>query len=111
MPESHKSAMRNNYAYELNKSDGEIFRQILLHKRDEETKNIWLSLLSESKQNDVSQFLGHRLFKDMFDPILNIPGLFHALELGQLHRLLTVRCDEVSCRISIVKRIQQAYTF
>jgi uncharacterized protein DUF3723 len=88
--------MINHFAYELNVSHGEIFRQILLHRRDEEKKNLWLSRLSASMQNDVLQLLRHRLFKSMFDPIVTIPGLFHAIELGQLHRLLTMRADEVS---------------
>jgi hypothetical protein len=99
MPQELRRAKIHDYQFEQNDSHGEIFRQIILNKNNKDKKEYWLSRLenSSSIQNDIRQLLGHRLFKNVFDRVANIRGLFHSIELGTLHRFHNIRCDEVSC--------------
>lgn len=56
----------------------------------------WLARLSLGKQKDIQQL--HKQYKDLsgaLDCCLPIIGLWASLEIGTLHRILTMRCHEV----------------
>lgn len=86
-------------------SDGDVFRHLRHCQRlqDRGGKKKWLSRLSITKQRDVLQ-LERRAekevetaeFLDAWDDLIPYPGLWPALQLGTLHRLLSLRCPEVS---------------
>ena len=85
------------YDNELPFSDGEIFRNIRLHAGDEnrDQENKWWARLSTSKRKDVRQLLKTPEFSSAFDKLVDKQGLWTNLQLGTLHRFLTLRCDEV----------------
>jgi len=62
-----------------------------------------MARLSESKRRDVVQLQKMALksmvmgaLSEAFDKLLSYIGLWSALQLGTFHRLLTLRCPEVS---------------
>lgn len=77
--------------------DGEIFRRIRLYHRGKctELEQKWWARLSESKRKDLRQLLKNQKYAEAFDQLLEWPGLWYPIQLGTLHRLLTMRCDEV----------------
>ena len=87
--------------------DGDIFRHLRYCQtiQDREGKKKWLSKLSATKQRDVLQ-LEKRAdkeketaqFMSAWDSLLPFPGLWHAVQLGTFHRLLSLRCPEVCFR-------------
>lgn len=96
--------IRYEYLNSSNISDGEIFRHIRLcnklGKNMEERR--WWSRLTNSKRKDVEQLLRKSDLCEGFDRLLDMPGLWAGLKLGALHRLLTLKCDEVSCHKHLV---------
>jgi hypothetical protein len=95
MPEEHIKRLVQGYNYTQNDTDGEIFRKIISNRENARERSYWLKKLSPTKQNDVRQFTKNRLYATIFDPVKDIPGLFTNIELGQLHRLPGMGCDEV----------------
>ena len=86
---------KNEQAY----SDGEIVRKIRLYhrKRDDVGEQRWWARLSNTKRKDLRQLLRDAQYALAFDTMLPWPGLWSPIRLGSLHRLLTMKCDEV-CR-------------
>lgn len=86
------------YAYEQRPSDGEIFRKIRLYHRqkDEESEKRWWSCLEKSKPKDLRQLLRREQLVSAFDTLIDMPGLWETVQIGALHRLLALKCDEVS---------------
>ncbi|EKG13853.1 hypothetical protein MPH_08985 [Macrophomina phaseolina MS6] len=78
-------------------ADGIILRKILLYRREgnEALENKWWARLSTTKQKDLKQLLKKPLFMNALNELLDMPGLWYPIKLGTLHRLLTLRCDEV----------------
>lgn len=95
MPEEHIKHLVQGYNSKQNDTDGEIFRKIISSRDDSEARSYWLNELSSTKRNDVRQLIKNRRYATIFDPIRDIPGLFANIQLGQLHRLLGMGCDEV----------------
>ena len=65
----------------------------------------WLARLSKSKQADVIKLEkmairtdAMRKFKQALDSLLPFVGLWSTMEIGTLHRILSLRCPEVSIR-------------
>lgn len=87
-----------SYLNEQRPSDGEIFRKIRLYARshDLEGEKRWWSYLSNSKPKDLRQLSKNRELIRAFDALVDMPGLWSKVQLGALHRLLSLKCDEVS---------------
>lgn len=93
-------------------ADGVVLRKILLYRREgsKSLENKWWARLSTSKQKDLKQLLSKSLFVNALNDLLDMPGLWYPIKLGALHRLLTLRCDEVylsrcsSCKKLILYR-------
>lgn len=59
----------------------------------------WWARLSKDKRKELKQFLKHERFTAAFDALLVIPALWIGLRIGMLHKLISMRCDEVSILI------------
>lgn len=78
-------------------TDGEIFYKIRQYNKDNDKANElkWWARLTETKRKDLRQLLKYQRYVDIFDSMLQWPGLWTPIKLGCLHRLLGMRCDEV----------------
>jgi hypothetical protein len=90
--------IREKFSHEQKFSDGEIFRKILYyHMIDiqprEEAK--WWARLTTTKRDDLKQLLKTNDFEASFGKFILYPGLWDSIQLGSLHRLLTLKCYEV----------------
>ncbi|KAI1537805.1 ATPase [Pyrenophora tritici-repentis] len=85
-----------SYSNEQKPSDGEIFRKIRLYHRenDQEAQKRWWSRLEKSKPKDLRQLFRRPTLTVGFDALIDMPGLWPKLQLGALHRLLVLKCDE-----------------
>ncbi|KAF1840100.1 uncharacterized protein K460DRAFT_399124 [Cucurbitaria berberidis CBS 394.84] len=85
-----------SYSNEEKPSDGEIFRKIRLYHREgnEEAENRWWSRLDKSKPKDLRQLLKRTKLALKFDALIDMPGLWAKVQIGALHRLLVLKCDE-----------------
>ncbi|ENI00446.1 hypothetical protein COCC4DRAFT_150601 [Bipolaris maydis ATCC 48331] len=85
-----------SYKNEQRPSDGEIFRRIRLYHRENkvEAERKWWARLDNSKPKDLRQLFKRTEIISSFDKLLEMPGLWAKVQLGALHRLLTLKCDE-----------------
>ncbi|KAF8533988.1 hypothetical protein BDD12DRAFT_758374, partial [Trichophaea hybrida] len=92
--------IENQYPSSGNITDGEIFRNIRLSSKANDTikEHYWWSRLTATKRRELKQLLAHFEYRAGFDKLVDIPGLWPALKLGTLHRLLPLKCDEEICR-------------
>ncbi|CBX95206.1 hypothetical protein LEMA_P023580.1 [Plenodomus lingam JN3] len=89
-----------SYANEQKPRDGDIFRKIRYYHRekDAEAENRWWARLDKSKPKDLRQLLKRHKLASAFDALIDFPGLWAKIQLGALHRLLTLKCDEEMIR-------------
>lgn len=82
-------------------TDGEIFHKIRTYsrEREKELERKWWARLTETKRKDLRQLLRDERYAQAFDAMLPWPGLWTTIKLGSLHRLLCLKCDEVSARV------------
>ncbi|EUC40671.1 hypothetical protein COCMIDRAFT_108213 [Bipolaris oryzae ATCC 44560] len=99
-----------SYTNEQKPSDGEIFRRIRLYHRENkvEAERKWWARLHNSKPKDLRQLFKRRELISGFDKLLEMPGLWSKVQLGALHRLLTLKCDEEMSHY--LSRILQVWT-
>jgi hypothetical protein len=97
-PKHVLSRIVESYSNEQRPSDGETFRKILMYRqqKDELSENQWWAYLDNSKPKDLHQLLKDRLLASAFESLVEMPGLWGKLQLGALHRLLALKCSEVS---------------
>lgn len=62
---------------------------------DDSGEREWWSRLTKGKDQDLHQLIRHPQFCQAFDKLLVFPGLWTGLQLGSLHRFLSLKCDEV----------------
>lgn len=93
-----ETAFIENSLKEQAVSDGEIFRKLLLSKRenDRAAEKKWWARLTETKRKNLQQLLRDTVLAAAFYGLLDWPGLWTPIQLGTLHRLLTLKCSEVS---------------
>ena len=77
-------------------SDGDIFYKIRKyhHQGDKQAEDHWWCLLSKAKAKDLKQLLKHVKLISAFDRLLVLPALWTDIQLGILHRLLPLHCQE-----------------
>jgi hypothetical protein len=94
-----------SYSNEQRPSDGEIFRKIRLYHRenDQEAEKRWWSCLEKSKPKDLRQLFRRPSLAAGFDALIDMPGLWAKLQLGALHRLLVLKCDEVRIHLDTAR--------
>lgn len=97
-----KAALSEEYSNSVEFTDGEIYGKI----RDYQWRNKpfaerrWRSYLSKSKQKGLSQLLGRDRYKEAFDTLLGVRGLWTGpgFSLGTMQEILAMRFDEVCWR-------------
>ncbi|KAI9736725.1 MAG: hypothetical protein M1834_000929 [Cirrosporium novae-zelandiae] len=90
------------YANSKNFCDGDIFRNIRHHQRNDNTAQAtkWLARLSEGKRQDLKRLRKADDLTELrlaFDKLLPFTGLWPALQIGTFHRLLALKCPEELC--------------
>jgi hypothetical protein len=82
----------------MNSTSGEIYRQIRLSHRNEnrETEERWKALLSSSQLASLRKACEQDFLLEAFDWLLDIPGLWDGMRLSVVHKLIAMKCDEVS---------------
>ena len=95
--ESARAHIRESFAHEQKYSDGMIFRNIRHYhlKRDKTSENIWWARLTDTKSRDLHQLIKNENLTIAFDNLVDFPGLWQSIQLGKLHRLHGLRCQEV----------------
>ena len=112
--ETEVNELREEYSNAKNFFDGDIFRHLRRAHLAGNTsaKARWLSKLSKTKIRDIG-LLEKRAAKDpqtqhlqsALDELLPFTGLWPALQIGTFHRLLSLRCPEVSFPIRWSRRL------
>jgi Protein of unknown function (DUF3723) len=97
--ESMLSYLREKYSNARSFSDGDIYRTLRHYQKNNMKAEArkWLAKLSPSKRRDLKQL--HEKagpLSEAFDELLPIIGLWSSVQLGAMHRILTLRCTEVS---------------
>lgn len=99
------TALKEAYSNSRNFCDGDIFRNLRYCqlRNDEAGAGKWMARLSESKQTDVAQLQNMAkktpemaALQDALDALLPFVGLWSPVSIGVFHRLLTLRCPEVT---------------
>ncbi|KAF2103253.1 hypothetical protein NA57DRAFT_72229 [Rhizodiscina lignyota] len=99
LPERIAIGFLENAADEQPPSDGDILYKILRYRRDlkvDEEQKWWgrLSEKSQTKENDLRQLLRDEATRDLLLDLVDIPGLWPRIMLGQIHRHHSLKCDE-----------------
>ena len=107
LSKSGKQDIRDEYANARNFCDGDIFQQIRIHqgKKDRQAEGRWLARLSEGKRKDLKQLqrrLELRRLAEALNQLLPYTGFWPSLQIGTFHRILNLKCPEVSESLSLV---------
>lgn len=95
--------MSEDYPNAKNFCDGDIYRQIRKcdAQQDALGRGKWLVRLSECKRIDLLKLLKKEHLQPIvlaLDKLIPFVGLWPTLQLGTLHRLLSLKCPEVRVR-------------
>lgn len=98
-------SLREQFRNERQPPDGLIYQKIRLYEgaldqpADRNAANKWWAVLQNNpatkKHKYLRAFLRHGSFPQAFDALLPIPGLWAGMQIGVLHTLVSLRCDEV----------------
>jgi hypothetical protein len=96
-PEKILTRLIESYSHEQRPTDGEIFRKIRFyhHQQDQVAEDRWWACLDKSKPRDLRQLLKRPKLISAFDRLIDMPGLWQGVQIGALHRLLVLKCEEV----------------
>jgi hypothetical protein len=94
--------LSDGFHYQKEPEDGEYYvkiRQFQGYHGEEDKffENFWLGRLATNanRQRLFDQLSKHENFSAAFDKLLDIPGLFGGFQLGSIHQLIGMKCDEV----------------
>lgn len=92
-----KTSLLDEYSNEKPPTDGQIYRKIRQYESEHNARfrKRWWSRLTPNKEKRLKALLAHEEFRDAFDKLLPIPGLWSGLRIGSLAKLMAVKCDEV----------------
>ena len=93
--------IEEEYANSRNFCDGDIFQQIRHSQlaQDWQAEARWLARLSEGKRKDLKQLqrrIELRPLATALDRLLPFVGFWPSLQIGTFHRVLNLKCPEVS---------------
>ncbi|KAH0563187.1 hypothetical protein GP486_002246 [Trichoglossum hirsutum] len=88
--------LREEYSNEMKPNDGEIYRNMQLHRREGNfhCSMRWRAWLSGKREQNIEQLFGHHKFKAAFDKLLDIPGLWPGMRITTLHKTFGSKIDE-----------------
>ncbi|KAL4899385.1 hypothetical protein BDW74DRAFT_171560 [Aspergillus multicolor] len=106
-----KTSLVEEYSNEKPPTDGEIYRKIRQYDSEHNSRfrKRWWSRLTPNKEKRLKALFAHDEFRDAFDKLLPIPGLWFGLRIGSLAKLMAVKCDEVGETSSTLQHAQSAY--
>jgi hypothetical protein len=104
--------LQESYSNDHFPADGRIYRKIRSYQgyphrqsSNKAAENYWWAVLESSpgsrkggrsrKGGYLKSLLKHKLLRERFDDLLSIDGLWDDMNIGVLHKLLAMRCDEV----------------
>jgi hypothetical protein len=96
--------LREGYSAEKEPNDGVVYYRIRTYQGHHGPANPflesrWWALLkynSKQKKKNLKGILDDPYYKAAFDIQMDIPALGDGMELGVIHKMFTMRCDEVS---------------
>lgn len=88
--------LSEQYSNEQQPHGGEVYRKILQNQGDEVLVQKWKSHLSKHGQRCFDQLTRHTKLAAAFNALLVIPGLWGGFILTTLHKVMAMKCDEVS---------------
>ncbi|KAH0545345.1 hypothetical protein FGG08_000644 [Glutinoglossum americanum] len=94
------------FSHQIPFSDGEVYRKVRYYQRQsrEDLARDWRIRLTSSKQSCLSRLLGNKNLLRALDELLDFPGLWDGLELGNIKKHLALHCDE-----EVVRYLRHVY--
>uniref|UniRef100_A0A093VIQ3 Uncharacterized protein n=1 Tax=Talaromyces marneffei PM1 TaxID=1077442 RepID=A0A093VIQ3_TALMA len=93
-----RTELAEEYSNENAPSDGEIYRKIRQYQYEASARfeKRWWDRLSPTKMKRLRQLSQpeHAYIRSAFDALLPIPGLWKGLRIGNLSRVLALKCEE-----------------
>jgi hypothetical protein len=100
MPHAVRESMIQQYANELQFSDGDVFRfyRRAQQANDQKAVNRWLARLSASKKRNLMQLekADHGRLIAALDALIPFIGLWQGFQLGSMNRIMPMRVWQVS---------------
>ena len=97
-PELRKNLVEE-YSNEERPSDGEIYRKVRQYEKEGNIcfKKRWKARLSAHGRRGLQQLFDHGdgELAAAFDNLLDIPGLWNGMRISTLHKMISMKCDEV----------------
>ncbi|KAF2843888.1 hypothetical protein T440DRAFT_462707 [Plenodomus tracheiphilus IPT5] len=98
-----KTALMEEYACEKDPDDGEFYCKIREHERSGHPffHVLWLARLKAvavRKRQNLDRLLKHPGYSRAFDCQLDMPGLAGGMNLGTLHKMFAMKCEEETLR-------------
>jgi hypothetical protein len=94
-----ETELTDEYANEATPTDGEVYRKVRQYQYEASARfeERWLSRLTENKQKRMRQLSQREnsSIRSAFDSLLPITGLWNGMSIGNLPRVIAVKCDEV----------------
>ncbi len=93
-----KTCLIEEYSNEEKPGDGEIYRKIRQYhfQRNLSFENRWWARLTQHGRKNLKGLLLRRELTAAFDMLLDIPGLWGGMMISTLHKMMAMKCDEVS---------------
>lgn len=94
--------MRDQYHHETKPSDGEVYRKVRYYQKKGEDRlaQTWMIRLSNRKQRSLAQWFLQSDLVEALDQLLDFPGLWIGLEIGNFTKHIGVHCnEEIICYI------------
>jgi hypothetical protein len=99
-----KTDLIEEYANEKEPDDGEFYCKIREYQGFHGEKNSYferrwwarLSAMSLNRKDRLDQLFRHGKFAQAFDALLAIRALFGGMRLSVVHKMIAMKCDEVS---------------
>ncbi|PVH95990.1 hypothetical protein DM02DRAFT_536228, partial [Periconia macrospinosa] len=106
-----RACLVQSFQHEQKYSDGMIFRNIRKAQREGKVddENVWWARLTDGKRRDLRQLIKNKALILAFDSLLEFPGLWEPIQLGTLHRLHGLRCEEEL--INYLQHIRNTWCF
>ena len=97
-----KLSLIEEYSNQQKPSDGEIYCKIRLYhyQRVISLEKRWWARLTPHRRKNLKRLFQHDELTAAFDALLDVPGLWGGMRISTLHKVMTMRCDEVGRSVS-----------
>ena len=93
-----RRAENDQFSHETEFSDGEVYRKIRHYRNNHVLKRHWLTQLTPSKKSSILTLLSNWVWVKALEPLLDFPGLWEGLQLGNVRRHLALHFDQAIMR-------------